>query len=82
MKLSKLSMNEDQFKAAYIAQFLACYMAGRYDRDCQEGHVGQPYNHQPIEDASFLADKAWEQLKNHTQELCTISKTFFNFELK
>jgi hypothetical protein len=27
------------------------------------GHPNEPYNNQPIEDAMFLADKAWEQYK-------------------
>lgn len=57
-------MNEKQFKAQYITQFLASYMASTYDRDCQNGHVGEPYNHQPITDAAFLADCAWNQIKD------------------
>ena len=54
-------MNKKQFKAHYVATFLASYMASRYDSDCQNGHPNEPYNHQPVEDAIFLADKAWEQ---------------------
>lgn len=76
------AMNEAQFKAAYISQFLASYMAGRYERDCQEGHIGKPYDHQPIEDASFLANKAWEQLQKHTQDLRTIPENLFKFQSK
>lgn len=75
-------MNESQFKAAYITQFLASYMASRYDSDCMNGHPNEPYNHQPIEDARFLADKAWEQLQNHTQELMTIPDNLFTFTEK
>jgi hypothetical protein len=51
-------MTEKQFKDHYVATFLASYMASRYDSDCMNGH---PYNHQPVEDAVFLANKAWEQ---------------------
>lgn len=58
-------MTEVQFKAAYIAQFLASYMASRYDQDCQTGHPNKPYNHQPVEDAAFLATCAWEQVVAH-----------------
>lgn len=55
-------MTEAQFKAAYITQFLASYAASTYGRDCAEGHPGEPYNHQPVEDAEFLANCAWTQL--------------------
>lgn len=55
-------MNQAQFKCAYIAQFLASYMASTYERDCQAGHPGKPYDHQPVEDAAFLAECAWEQI--------------------
>lgn len=54
-------MNKKQFISQYICTFLATYMAGRYDDDCMNGHPNEPYNHQPVEDARFLAEKAWEQ---------------------
>lgn len=60
-------MNEKKFKDRYVLTFLASYMASRYDFDCQHGHELEPYDNQPVEDAIFLADKAWEQyqeLKN------------------
>lgn len=52
-------MNEQEFKTHYIATFLASYMASRYDNDCLTGHINEPYDTQPIEDAAFLADCAW-----------------------
>lgn len=61
-------MDESTFKSAYIVQFLASYMAQRYDMDCQTGHVDNPAEHQPIEDAVFLADKSWEQLEARSDE--------------
>lgn len=61
-------MDESTFKVAYIAQFLASYMASRYDSDCMTGHPGKPYDHQPIEDAAFLADCAWQQIKARADE--------------
>jgi hypothetical protein len=73
-------MNEQQFKASYITQFLASYMASTYDFDCQNGHPGEPYNHQPIEDASFLADCAWNQLREHNKEIKTLDETLFTFD--
>ncbi len=54
-------MGETEFKHNYIATFLASYMASRYDSDCMNGHPNEPYNNQPVEDAMFLADKAWKQ---------------------
>lgn len=53
-------MNELEFKRNYVATFLASYMASRYDSDCANGHIGEPYDHQPIEDAIDLADRAWK----------------------
>lgn len=55
-------MNKEQFIQTYAANFLASYMASRYERDCAEGHPGEPYNHQPIEDAYHLAECAWRQI--------------------
>lgn len=54
-------MNKKQFVDHYVATFLASYMAGRYDDDCMNGHPNEPHNHQPVEDAVFLAQRAWEQ---------------------
>jgi hypothetical protein len=75
-------MNKAQFKAQYITNFISSYMAGRYDSDCSNGHPNKPYNHQPISDANFLAEKAWEQLQNHVQELRSIPDNIFVFEDK
>jgi hypothetical protein len=59
-------MTEEQiFRMNYISTFLASYMAGRYDSDCQNGHPGEPYLNQPIEDADFLAACAWKQLQEY-----------------
>lgn len=54
---------EAEFKSVYIATFLASYMAGRYERDCMEGHIREAYMNQPVEDASFNANCAWESIQ-------------------
>lgn len=60
---AKMTFSEQDFKSQYIAAFLGAYMAGRYDSDCMNGHPNNPYDNQPVEDAKFLADCAWDQLK-------------------
>ncbi len=70
-------MNEKQFKAAYVANFLSSYMAMRYDEDCQNGHPNQPYNHQPVTDAVFLANCAWDQVKKAINEDKSIDNSLF-----
>ncbi|GBG14514.1 DNA methyltransferase [Novimethylophilus kurashikiensis] len=74
-----IRQTEAQFKAAYISQFLATYMAHRYEADCMSGHAGEPYKHQPIEDAAFLANEAWNQISEfvensapHAHTLCGV----------
>lgn len=54
-------MNKKQFIDHYVCTFLASYMAGNYDDDCMNGHPGEPYDHQPVEDAVFCAERAWKQ---------------------
>lgn len=51
------------FKTAYMAQFLATYMAINYDNDCMDGHERNRHDNQPVEDASYLANLAWEQIQ-------------------
>ena len=52
---------KEQFNRQYVVTFLASYMASRYDSDCMNGHPNEPYNHQPVADAIFLAECAWQQ---------------------
>lgn len=70
-------MDEKQFKTSYVAQFLASYMASRYDEDCMNGHVGKPYENQPITDAVFLANCAWEQIKKEVLENRSMDEKLF-----
>ncbi len=57
------AIDEMQFKTAYIANFLSTYMAINYDSDCMDGHAHNRQDHQPVEDASYLANLAWEQVQ-------------------
>lgn len=75
-------MNEEQFKAAYITNFLATYMAKHYVEDCMNGHSANRHKNQPIEDAEYCAREAWKQLQNHTQELRSIPDNLFVFSDK
>lgn len=61
---NKNYLDEATFKATYIATFLGSYMAGRHEKDCIEGHIGEPYKHQPVEDASFCANCAWDLIQD------------------
>lgn len=56
-------LDEKQFKTAYIANFLATYMAINHENDCMDGHKRNRQSHQPVEDASYLANLAWEQIQ-------------------
>jgi hypothetical protein len=55
-------MNEEQFKAHYIATFLASWAVMEYDGACSTGQHAL-LNNPPVEDAVFLADKAWKALQ-------------------
>lgn len=63
---AKTLTDEEQFKDAYIANFLSAYMAVRYDNDCANGHPLKGY--QPIEDAQFLANEAWALLRDEQEK--------------
>ena len=53
-------MTKKEFIDQYVVNFLSSYMAQRYDSDCMNGHVGEPYDNLPVEDALFCADRAWD----------------------
>ena len=58
-------MNEEQFKAHFIASFMATHAANRYEEYCQQGWQWRLENH-PIEDAADLAGSAWEKYLQHS----------------
>lgn len=55
-------MDRETFVMQYMAAFLGAYMANRYQEDCARGHEGDPHEHQPVEDAEFLANSAWRSI--------------------
>lgn len=75
-------MNKQQFKAQYVTNFLAAYMANRYDNDCLNGHPGKPYDNQPISNAYFLAECAWLQIQHQTHEVRSVEDGIFNLDEK
>ena len=54
---------EDQFKDMYVAAFMAAYKANEYVERCVNGQYDALNSHAIVEDAEFLADKAWEAMK-------------------
>lgn len=62
-----MEMTEQEFKAKYITQFLASYMATRYDADSANGYPEKSYDNQPVEEAAFLAQCAWDQIVSNVR---------------
>lgn len=58
-------MDEATFKATFIATFLATWCVANYDDACMRGEQ-ERLNKPPVEDAKYLAARAWE----HMQEVC------------
>jgi hypothetical protein len=54
-------MNRETFIDAYIAAFMGSLKAGQYAECCAMGQYDRLDNHGEIEDAIFLAEKAWEK---------------------
>lgn len=56
------TMTEENFKNQFICQFLATWCATHYDEYCSHG-LHDRLENPPVEDAEFLAQKAWERIK-------------------
>lgn len=54
-------MSRNEFIDAYVVQFLAAWTAQHYEDYCSRG-LHNELESPPIEDAIFLAEKAWERL--------------------
>ena len=55
-------MDEARFKEQFIAAFLATWVAQNYGECCYRG-TQERLEHPPVEDAKFLADAAWDEIK-------------------
>lgn len=51
-------IKEDKFKENFISTFLATWTANNYNDYCIQGKQ-EDLEHPPVEDAIYLADKAW-----------------------
>jgi hypothetical protein len=54
------SEDERAFKQQFVTQFLASWTAVHYTEYCQRGEQ-DVLEHPPVEDAAYLAQKAWEE---------------------
>jgi hypothetical protein len=53
------SEDERAFKQQFVTQFLASWTAVHYVEYCRKG-LYEEFKHPPVEDAAYLAQKAWE----------------------
>jgi len=60
-------MTEQEFKQAFIISFLATWTANEYNDACVNDRHEKLHN-PPVEDAIFLADKAWEKYFEQTRK--------------
>jgi len=56
---------QDRFIDTFAATFCAAWAAARYDDYCTSGKQIE-LERPPIEDAVYLAERAWEQLERTT----------------
>ena len=59
---AELLKREADFKAHFVPTFLASYCATNYADFCARG-LHAELEHPPVEDAVFLANEAWEEMK-------------------
>jgi hypothetical protein len=55
-----MKLDETEFKRQFVAAFIGSWCSKHYENDCENGahsHTENP----PVEDALYLADKAWEK---------------------
>ena len=55
-----VELDEQRFKEQFVATFLATYVAQNYTDNCMRGNHKASEN-PPVEDAAYLANKAWEK---------------------
>ncbi len=54
-------MKKEEFMKMFVVQFLASWAAKNYDEYCSLG-IQEQLEKPPVEDAVFLAEKAWKKL--------------------
>lgn len=57
-------MKKSKFISLFIIQFLASWMANNYSDFCARG-LQKELETPPVEDAMFLAEKAWNEVNKH-----------------
>lgn len=60
--LQEVESEEKKFKDQFIVTFLSTWVANNYDDACIHSKH-EMLNRPPVEDAEFLADKAWEEMQ-------------------
>ena len=58
-----MNINKEQFITQFVAAWLAAWSVKEYDTACFYGNH-KKLNTPPVEDALFLAEKSYEELKN------------------
>jgi len=53
------------FITRFIASFLAAWCVKEYEDVCMSGNFEKMTKSQPVEDAEYLAECAWQQCKEH-----------------
>jgi len=60
-----VSLKEKKFKEQFKVTFLATWAATNFNDYCMNG-MQESLENPPVEDAIYLADKAWEKLNDVT----------------
>ena len=58
------NISKKQFIEQFVVNFLSTYAATEYNEICMQG-THERYDSMPVEDAIFLAKKAWDQFNEH-----------------
>lgn len=58
-----MKLTKEQFVDQFVVNFISTWCANEYDDACMNSQH-ERLNTPPVEDASFLAEKAWEHYHN------------------
>ena len=62
-------MTRDQFITNYVLVFCAMRSATEYNNACMRGQQ-ERLDRQPVEDAEYLAERAWDQYQKFRSDAC------------